>query len=94
MVKQNRAGQIEFRLYRPDARWASVVGDFNNWDESSLPMSRTGTGHWACRLKLPDGVYQFRYLIDGEWYVDHDECDIKKVSSDCSAVLVVKRTNS
>ncbi|UCD28538.1 MAG: hypothetical protein JSV03_15890, partial [Planctomycetota bacterium] len=34
-----------------------VVGDFNGWNQTDLPMKRQGNGDWVLRLVLSDGVY-------------------------------------
>jgi 1,4-alpha-glucan branching enzyme len=49
-----------------------LVGEFNNWDNASLPMKRQKDGSFALKVKLPaDHEYQFRYLINGtEWHND------------------------
>jgi 1,4-alpha-glucan branching enzyme len=49
-----------------------LVGDFNNWDESSLPMHRNGDDSFSITLELEKGrEYQFRYLVNGsEWHND------------------------
>ncbi len=70
MTVQRPNGWVEFRLFAPRARQVHVVGDFNEWDTSSHPMRRTKQGTWVCRLRLGDGAYEYRYLIDGAWRDD------------------------
>jgi len=70
MTVQMHGGETEFHVFRPNARQAFVVGDFNNWDRSALAMTRTKGGEWVCRLRLPEGVYQYKYWVDDSWYVD------------------------
>lgn len=65
---------VRFEL--PSAIWADtvcLVGDFNNWNESSHPMNRDrAEGTWYIVLTLERGKeYQFRYLVNGsEWHND------------------------
>lgn len=49
-----------------------LVGDFNNWDESTTPMKRQKNGSFTITLDLAkDSEYQFRYLVNGtEWHND------------------------
>ncbi|MDI7274677.1 MAG: isoamylase early set domain-containing protein [Anaerolineae bacterium] len=68
--------RVTFEL--PATVWAesvSLVGDFNGWDPSALPMAR-GRDHesWRITVELQRGrEYQFRYLINGtEWCNDWD----------------------
>lgn len=54
------------------AETAHLVGDFNNWNESSIAMKRQKTGRFTVTLELEKGrEYQFRYLVNGnEWHND------------------------
>lgn len=58
------------------AKKVTVVGDFNNWDETANPMKKFKTGEFKTSLTLEKGKeYQFRYLIDGESYENDWEAD-------------------
>ncbi|TVR23287.1 MAG: glycoside hydrolase [Anaerolineaceae bacterium] len=56
----------------PDASTVFLVGDFNDWSETSHPMKQRKTDKcFAIDVKLEPGrEYQFRYLVDGEWHND------------------------
>ena len=63
----------------PGIIWAehiNLVGNFNNWDQQSLPFRRTRDGDWEIELELDSGCqYRFRYLLDGvhwryDWHAD------------------------
>ncbi|HOW71390.1 MAG TPA: isoamylase early set domain-containing protein [Phycisphaerae bacterium] len=71
MVCQVSGGEIEFRFFRPEANQVLLVGDFNGWSSAGFPMARLENGEWTCRLTLPEGSYQFKYLADGEWFLDY-----------------------
>ena len=34
-------------------------------------MTRGLDGWWRCRLRIAPGCYHFRYLSDGEWFMDY-----------------------
>ena len=54
----------------------AVVGDFNNWDASANPMRKQKSGIFASTLSLEiDNAYQFRYVIDGDKWVNDDMAD-------------------
>ena len=61
---------VEFSFFRPQAGKVHVAGEFNEWRQGEIPMSRGGDGYWAARVKLPVGEFRFRYCADGEWYTD------------------------
>lgn len=78
-LKSRNTCKVTLRL--PEAAAASagsvyVVGDFNGWDQRSLPMKKLKSGVHTITLDLEPGrEYQFRYLIDGErwendWFAD------------------------
>lgn len=71
MVCHESGREIEFRFFRPEAKQVYLVGDFNGWNLSVCPMTRTENGEWRSRLTLPEGTYQFKYLADGEWFLDY-----------------------
>jgi 1,4-alpha-glucan branching enzyme len=62
--------EVEFSFFRPSASHVDLVGDFNQWREGQVPMSRGADGYWRARLKLPPGKFRFRYRADGAWYTD------------------------
>lgn len=55
------------------AKKANIVGEFNNWDTTSIRMKKV-RGKFIRSLKLQSNHdYQFRYLINGEvWKNDWD----------------------
>jgi len=69
---------VTFHLHRSLlAESVHVVGDFNDWDRHSHPLTREHeNGTWKLTIELEKGQeYQFRYLIDGknwqnEWHAD------------------------
>jgi chromosome partitioning protein len=51
-----------------------IAGDFNGWvpDKGvrSTIEAEGGVRVWTKVLTLPPGVYQYRYIVDGEWRID------------------------
>ena len=39
---QHRKKGVYFAVWAPNARYVSVIGDFNNWDNQANPMNRVG----------------------------------------------------
>jgi 1,4-alpha-glucan branching enzyme len=54
------------------AETVHLVGDFNNWSETSTPMKKLKGGKFTVTLDLDKGrEYQFRYLVNStEWHND------------------------
>ena len=63
-------GNVTFRLRGfADAKVVAVAGDFNNWNQSQFLFAREG-GEWVCRVRLPAGTYQYKFIVDGNWLID------------------------
>ena len=66
----SREGNIQFTLSDfPDAHIVAVAGTFNGWNQSQYLFERVG-GQWVCRINLPIGKYQYKFIVDGIWLVD------------------------
>jgi len=60
---------IRFVLDAP-AEAVALVGDFNDWDTSALPLARHD-GAWSVTLRLPPGRYRYAFVVDGShWFSD------------------------
>jgi 1,4-alpha-glucan branching enzyme len=88
-VVKRSEGSIEFRFFRPAARRVFLVGDFNGWQEFTTPMSRDKNGEWSCSLPLTDGIYEYKYLADGEWCVDRAMEGVGWSPFGCNSVTVM-----
>ncbi len=59
----------------PSAIWADaiyLVGDFNEWNETSHRFRQDRGGRWVISVSLqPDRAYAFAYIRDGTWITDH-----------------------
>jgi hypothetical protein len=51
------------------AKNVNVAGNFNNWNVNQIPLSRTFNG-WERHMYLHDGIYAYRFMVDGNWIVD------------------------
>jgi hypothetical protein len=60
------AGEVRFALAAPSARRVSVVGDFNRWNPSAVPMRRSPDGRtWIADVSLAPGRHVFAFAVDG-----------------------------
>ena len=66
-AKPGKAGTV-FSLDAPRAGEAYVAGSFNDW--AIVPLSRNPMGIWTCTIQLEPGEYEYRFLVDGEWWDD------------------------
>jgi hypothetical protein len=61
---------VVFRSHSRDAAEIQIAGDFNDWMPHTTPMRRLGDGDFEVRLKLPQGRFRYRLVVDGRW--SHD----------------------
>ena len=63
---------VEFTCFAPNAQYVELVGDFNSWKPKQIQMeTQSKNGLWYKTLLLPEGKYQYRFIVDGNWI--HDE---------------------
>jgi 5'-AMP-activated protein kinase regulatory beta subunit len=48
-----------------------VEGSFDNWS-TRQPLQRTGRDFTVIKL-LPPGVYQYKFIVDGDWKYDPNQ---------------------
>lgn len=67
--------KVTFNLPADAARESvRVVGEFNQWE--GTPLERHKDGTWRTTVALDPGrEYQFRYLVDGERWVNEPAAD-------------------
>jgi len=54
----------------------TLVGEFNNWDKEASPMKKAADGSFSVKEKLDvNKQYQFRYLIDGNTWINDWKAD-------------------
>lgn len=72
-VAQPKGGErpmipVTFTFYAPRARSVCVVSSFNDWDPQKTPMKRGTNGTWSVQISLPQGRYEYMFLVDGTRY--------------------------
>ncbi len=55
-----------FRVWAPNARSISLIGDFNSWDPTALPMERMEDGVWECTVQNISVYDLYRYHVVGQ----------------------------
>ncbi len=55
----------------PDAKKVVLSGNFNAWNAGELYMIKT-KGGWCLPYALAPGVYEYKFIVDGEWITDPD----------------------
>ena len=63
---------VKFVFFAPKAQKVSLVGDFNDWDQSKTPMIRSVHGGlWSVAVPLSAGRHVYSFVVDGSsWSAD------------------------
>ncbi|MEK6727047.1 MAG: AAA family ATPase [Candidatus Omnitrophota bacterium] len=65
-----RMREVVFSICHSVAKEVYLVGDFNNWKISDAGRMQHNNGKWEKRLKLFNGRYHYRFVVDGTWTED------------------------
>jgi len=69
-VNQMSDAVVFVTLY-PRAEAVQIAGDFNKWQPTLTQMEKVGqSGVWQTKIKLPQGKYRYRLVVDGQWQQD------------------------
>ena len=64
------ARAVNLETYQPAAIDVCVAGTFNNWEPQATPLVPLGDGRWGKEITLPEGRYEYRFVVDGSWITD------------------------
>lgn len=73
-VQDGTRCRVTFRLTAA-AQSAALLGDFNLWSPAAHPLERAEDGSLGVTVALEPGDYRFRYLVDGERWINDDGAD-------------------
>ena len=79
MAEKASKKRVIFKYDNNDARQVFLAGSFNSWDPSARPLKKDARGVWKTTMMLPPGVYQYRFIVDGQWMED-PPCTNKQVN--------------
>ena len=65
-------GKVVFQLHAPKAKLVLLAGDFTQWESEAKRMSRKRGQNdvFSAAINLPPGVYEYKFVVDGEWTED------------------------
>jgi pullulanase len=56
-----------FTIEAPTASKVTIAGSFNGWNMDANVMERQADGTWAVTLELDPGMYEYKFVADGNW---------------------------
>ncbi len=75
--KTGRSCRVTFKYpNKENAESAVLAGEFNDWSLEAQPMKRLKDGSFSKTISLATGrSYRFRYVLDGNVWVNDPEAD-------------------
>lgn len=61
--------RIVFEIEANPGQTVCVAGSFNEWDPSKV-LSEKAPGVFSGALMLAPGVYEYKFVVDGDWRLD------------------------
>ncbi|MEG4073641.1 alpha-amylase family glycosyl hydrolase [Microcoleus sp. Pol14C2] len=58
------AAAIEFKLFAPNNKAATLLGSFSQWAE--IPLEKDDKGYFRTNIKLEDGKYQYKFRVQSQ----------------------------
>ena len=77
-VKSKKQYKVSFELARErvgENRDVRVLGSFNDWSWDDGIKLKSGSKGYTGDTQLPNGTYQFRYLVDGHHWVNDESAE-------------------
>jgi 1,4-alpha-glucan branching enzyme len=68
--KKYKAGKVVLELDRPDATSVNVAGEFNDWKPDDIALTKGDDGIWRATLDLKPGKYQYKFIINGQDWIE------------------------
>ncbi|MGO4817858.1 isoamylase early set domain-containing protein [Flavobacterium sp. W22_SRS_FP1] len=70
-IKTKPVCKVTFSVEAKEANEASVIGDFNNWNQEDGALSKLKNGTFKGVFNIEkDASYEFKYVIDGAFVND------------------------
>lgn len=89
--KKTNKKTVEFKLSAPQAKNVLISGDFNKWSQNATSMKKKKCGSWTSKVALSSGRYEYKFIVDGQWWTDPNCKDVVTNSlGSQNSVLVVK----
>lgn len=86
-------GKVLFFFYGDEAKSVSLAGEFNGWDSNQTHLEKDEHGMWRAALAAPPpGLYHYKYVVNGEWWLEDPNNGMKAPDSHggLNSVLIIK----
>ena len=70
MPSKSNKQKVIFSLTAPEAKTVLVAGSFTTWEQAPVALKKLKKGPWKATIPLPPGTYEYRFIVDGQWWDD------------------------
>lgn len=70
LYPHNRGRRVVFSIGAAADASVHLIGDFNDWDRDATPLQHVGDGLWEVALRLDEGVYEYKFVVNGQLRLD------------------------
>lgn len=91
-AKKPAAKAVTFTVHADKGRSVYLAGSFNEWSLTAKKMAyKARNGIYTATIKLAPGSYEYKFVIDGIWCVDHENANaVPNDQGTFNSVIVVK----
>ena len=84
--------RVKFEVVAGAGKTVSIAGSFNEWDPTvKYLQDKDNTGVYVGYLMLAPGIYEYKFIIDGEWRLDEKNANFSPNDfGTLNSVVVVK----
>jgi len=79
-----------FKINAPGAHSVQLAGSFNAWEPKARQLRMDSRGVWRTSMMLEPGVYEYRFVVDGEWHNDVESPNVPNPFGGQNCVRVVE----
>lgn len=84
--------RVKFEVAAGVGKTVSIAGSFNEWDPTvKYLQDKDGSGVYVGYLMLAPGIYEYKFIIDGDWRLDEKNANFSPNDfGTLNSVIVVK----
>ncbi len=72
LMRRETCKAVHFEVAAYSGSKVYVAGTFNNWDPTTHPLRHHPEDNvFRATLQLPAGSYEYKFVVDGVWYIDY-----------------------
>ena len=67
---------FRYKIFLRIPKEVFISGEFDEWKEKHPLSYDNDLGKWTCTLKIKKGKYFYKYIVDGNWEINHNDLSV------------------